>query len=57
MVSRAEREGLKKRIVEMRELLNSQETEVLEYDERFGVQIKNGSGCRVIGVLASYEFR
>ena len=57
MVSRAEREGLKKRIVEMRELLNSQETEVLEYDERFGGQIKNGSGCRAIGVLASYEFR
>ena len=30
----AEREGLKKRIAEMREFLNSQPTEVLEYDEQ-----------------------
>lgn len=30
----AEREGLKKRITEMREFLNSQPTEVLEYDEQ-----------------------
>ena len=30
----AEREGLKKRIVEMREFLDSQTTEVLEYDEQ-----------------------
>ncbi len=30
----AEREGLKKRIAEMREFLNSQATEVLEYDEQ-----------------------
>ncbi len=30
----AEREGLKKRIVEMREFLNSQTTEVSEYDEQ-----------------------
>jgi DNA-binding SARP family transcriptional activator len=30
----AEREGLKKRIEEMREFLNSQATEVLEYDEQ-----------------------
>lgn len=30
----AEREGLKKRIAEMREFLDSQPTEVLEYDEQ-----------------------
>lgn len=30
----AEREGLKKRIAEMREFLNSRPTEVLEYDEQ-----------------------
>ena len=30
----AEREGLKKRIAEMREFLNSQTMEVLEYDEQ-----------------------
>lgn len=30
----AEREGLKKRITEMREFLNSQATEVLKYDEQ-----------------------
>lgn len=30
----AEREGLKKRIAEMREFLNSQTTEVVEYDEQ-----------------------
>lgn len=30
----AEREGLKKRIAEMREFLNSQTTEVSEYDEQ-----------------------
>lgn len=53
----AEREGLKKRISEMREFLNSQPTEVLEYDEqlvrrliekvtvyeeRFAVKFKSG---------------
>lgn len=30
----AEREGMKKRIEEMREFLNSQVTEVVEYDEQ-----------------------
>lgn len=30
----AEREGLKKRIFEMREFLNSQTTEILEYDDQ-----------------------
>lgn len=35
LIESAEREGLKKRIVEMREFLNSQTTEVLEYDEQF----------------------
>ena len=34
LVESAEREGLKKRIAEMREFLNSQPTEVLEYDEQ-----------------------
>lgn len=34
LTERAEREGLKKRIAEMREFLNSQATEVLEYDEQ-----------------------
>lgn len=33
LVESAEREGLKKRIAEMREFLDSQSTEVLEYDE------------------------
>lgn len=35
----AEREGLKKRIAEMREFLNSQTTEVLEYDEQLVRQL------------------
>ena len=35
MTGRAEREGLKKRIAEMREFLNSQTMEILEYDEQF----------------------
>lgn len=30
----AEREGLKKRIEKMREFLNSQNTDILEYDEQ-----------------------
>ncbi len=34
LVESAEREVLKKRIAEMREFLNSQPTEVLEYDEQ-----------------------
>lgn len=34
LVASAEREGLKKRIAEMREFLDSQPTEVLEYDEQ-----------------------
>lgn len=34
LVESAERESLKKRIAEMREFLNSQPTEVLEYDEQ-----------------------
>lgn len=34
LTERAEREGLKKRIVEMREFLNGHATEVLEYDEQ-----------------------
>ncbi len=57
MVASAEREGLKKRIAEMKEFLNSQATEVLEhdeqlvrwliekvtvYDERFEVEFKSG---------------
>ena len=35
LTERAEREGLKKRIAEMREFLNSQTMEILEYDEQF----------------------
>lgn len=53
----AEREGLKKQIAEMREFLNNQAIEVMEYDkqlvrrliekvtvydERFGVEFKSG---------------
>ncbi len=34
LTEKAEWEGLKKRIVEMREFLNSQTTEILEYDEQ-----------------------
>ena len=34
LVESAEREGLKKRIAEMREFLDSQSTEILEYDEQ-----------------------
>ena len=34
LVESTEREGLKKRIAEMREFLDSQSTEVLEYDEQ-----------------------
>lgn len=45
----AEREGLKKRIVEMREFLNSQATEVLEYDEQLV--------RRLIGKVTVYEER
>lgn len=60
----AEREGLKKRITEMREFLNSQTTEVLEYDEqlvrrliekvtvyneRFEVEFKSGMTVEVEG--------
>lgn len=58
----AEREGLKKRIEEMRDFLNSQATEVLEYDEqlvrrlidkvtvyeeRFEVEFKSGTAVDV----------
>lgn len=58
----AEREGLKKRIAEMREFLNSQATEVSEYDEqlvwrlidkvtvyeeRFEVEFKSGTAVDV----------
>ena len=35
LTERAEREGLKKRIAEMREFLNSRTMEILEYDEQF----------------------
>lgn len=45
----AEREGLKKRISEMREFLNSQATEVLEYDEQLV--------RRLIGKVTVYEER
>ena len=34
LAASAEREGLKKRIAEMREFLDSQPTEVMEYDEQ-----------------------
>ena len=34
LVESAEREGVKKRIAEMREFLDSQSTEILEYDEQ-----------------------
>lgn len=59
----AEREGLKKRIAEMREFLDSQLTEVLEYDEqlvrrliekvtvydeRFEVEFKSGMTVDVV---------
>lgn len=58
LVASAEQEGLKKRIAEMREYLDSQPTEVLEYDEqlvrrliekvtiydeRFEVEFKSGT--------------
>ena len=58
LTERAEREGLKKRIAEMREFLNGQSTEVTEYDEllvrrltekitiyeeRFEVEFKSGA--------------
>lgn len=58
----AERNGLQKRIAEMREFLNSQSTEVLEYDEqlvrrliekatvydeRFEVEFKSGMAVDV----------
>lgn len=58
----AEREGLKKRIAEMREFLNGQSTEILEYDEqlvrrliekvtvyeeRFEVEFKSGMTVEV----------
>ena len=58
LVVSAEREGLKKRIAEMREFLDGQPTEVLEYDEqlvrrlvekvtvydeRFEVEFKSGT--------------
>lgn len=45
----AEREGLKKRIAEMREFLNSQATEVMEYDEQLV--------RRLIGKVTVYEER
>lgn len=62
LVASAEREGLKKRIAEMQEFLDSQPTEVLEYDEqlvrrliekvtvydeRFGVEFKSGMAVDV----------
>ena len=62
LVASAEREGLKKRIAEMREFLDSQPTEVLEYDEqlvrrliekitvydeRFEVEFKSGMAVDV----------
>ena len=62
LVAGAEREGLKKRIAEMREFLDSQATEVLEYDEqlvrrliekvtvydeRFEVEFKSGMAVDV----------
>jgi len=58
LTENAEREGLKKRIAEMREFLNSQTAEILEYDEqlvrrliekvtvydeRFEVEFKSGA--------------
>lgn len=45
----AEREGLKKRIAEMREFLNSQGTEVTEYDEQLV--------RRLIGKVTVYDER
>ena len=59
----AEREGVKKRIAEMREFLDNQTTEILEYDEqlvrrliekvtvydeRFEVQFRDDGGCGTV---------
>ena len=49
MTESAEREGLKKRIAEMWEFLNSQATEVTEYDEQLV--------RRLIGKVTVYEDR
>lgn len=49
LAENAEREGLKKRIAEMKEFLNSQATEVTEYDEQLV--------RRLIGKVTVFEER
>lgn len=49
LAENAEREGLKKRIAEMREFLDGQETEIMEYDEQLV--------RRLVGKVTVYEER